>query len=399
MERRNIKHSLETADLIAGYLQSTLSELQKEKLFNWIAESEDNRKLFAEILDEQNLEQYLAEFATYNASTALDRFKSDQRARRSITRLMPRLKISMAVAASLLLLFSFGFWLYRQQQPAKQLDISKNKRDIAPGGNKAILTLANGTKIVLDSASSGEIAQQGGVTVTKTKSGQVIYNLAQLTSSSPEPAGYNTIATPSGGQYQVVLPDGSHVWLNAASSIRFPTVFSGNERKVEIKGEAYFEIVKNKEKPFRVLSGEQMVEVLGTHFNVMAYEDEKAIVTTLLEGSVAVSNSKGRVTIKPNQHVIMQRANSILTINQANADAAVMWKNGYFYFDDEPIEGIMRKVSRWYNVDIVYKGNITGKTFGGNISRFKKVSELLDVLQATGSIHFEIGERRIIVMP
>lgn len=388
---------MKIASLIAGYLQSTLSEQQKEKLFNWIAESESNRRAFSEILDEQNLERYLREFATYNATAALAKFKSERVVVKSITRFKPGLRIS--AAASLLLVLSFGFWLHRQQKHVMQLAVSKNKSDVAPGGNRATLTLANGTKIGLDSASNGEIAQQGGVTVTKTKSGQLIYNLADLASSAPAAEGYNTIATPRGGQYQVILPDGSHVWLNAASSIRFPTVFSNNERKVEINGEAYFEVAKDKTKPFRVLSGEQTVEVLGTHFNVMAYDDEKAIITTLLEGSVAVSNQKGRVIIKPNQNVTMQRNGSILTVNEADVEAAVMWKNGYFHFDDEPIEGIMRKVSRWYNVEIVYKGNVAGKTFGGNISRFKNVSELLDVLQTTGSIHFQIKERRIIVMP
>lgn len=388
---------MKIASLIAGYLQSTLSEQQKEKLFNWIAESESNRRAFSEILDEQNLERYLSEFATYNATTALAKFKSERVVVKSMTRFKPGLRIS--AAASLLLVLSFGFWLHRQQKHVMQLAVSKNKSDVAPGGNRATLTLANGTEIGLDSASNGEIAQQGGVTVTKTKSGQVIYNLADLASSAPAAEGYNTIATPRGGQYQVILPDGSHVWLNAASSIRFPTVFRNNERKVEINGEAYFEVAKDKTKPFRVLSGEQTVEVLGTHFNVMAYDDEKAIITTLLEGSVAVSNQKGRVIIKPNQNVTMQRNGSTLTVNETDVEAAVMWKNGYFHFDDEPIEGIMRKVSRWYNVEIVYKGNIAGKTFGGNISRFKNVSELLDVLQTTGSIHFQIKERRIIVMP
>lgn len=397
MERRNTEDSMKIASLIAGYLQSTLSEQQKEKLFNWIAESESNRRAFSEILDEQNLERYLSEFATYNATTALAKFKSERVVVKSMTRFKPGLRIS--AAASLLLVLSFGFWLHRQQKHVMQLAVSKNKSDVAPGGNRATLTLANGTEIGLDSASNGEIAQQGGVTVTKTKSGQVIYNLADLASSAPAAEGYNTIATPRGGQYQVILPDGSHVWLNAASSIRFPTVFRNNERKVEINGEAYFEVAKDKTKPFRVLSGEQTVEVLGTHFNVMAYDDEKAIITTLLEGSVAVSNQKGRVIIKPNQNVTMQRNGSTLTVNETDVEAAVMWKNGYFHFDDEPIEGIMRKISRWYNVEIVYKGNIAGKTFGGNISRFKNVSELLDVLQTTGSIHFQIKERRIIVMP
>jgi len=397
MEHKNIKHSFETADLIAGYLQATLSEPQKEKLFEWVAESEENQKLLAEILNEQNLEQYLAEFAAYDAQAALIKLKSKRGTVKKMARAtLPWLKIS--VAASLLLMFSFGFWLYQKQQHLAH-PVAQIKKDITPGGNKAILTLANGTKIVLDSASTGKIAQQGGVVVTKTNDGKVIYNLARLNDSAPGAGGDNTISTPRGGQYQVILPDGSHVWLNAASSIRFPTAFAHNERKVEITGEVYFEITKDKRKPFRVLSEEQMIEVLGTHFNVMAYADEKVIITTLLEGSVAVSNQKERVTIKPSQNVTLQRNSNTLTVNQADAQAAVMWKNGYLYFDDEPIESIMRKVSRWYDVEIVYKGNIAGKTFGGNISKFKNVSELLEVLQATGSIHFQTEERRIIVMP
>ncbi|MBU0695099.1 MAG: DUF4974 domain-containing protein [Bacteroidetes bacterium] len=396
MRDEKIVNSFLVADLIAGYLKSTLNEEQKEALSKWIKESDAHHKIFMELIDEQKVQDSLKQYTFYDAEKALLKFKSE----RESIKLTPRpivLWYKIALVASIICILSFGIWSYLSQRHPKQI-VTKSQIDVVPGGNKAILTLANGKKIILDSSSNGEIAKEGGVIITKTKGGRVIYDLSHQNNFN-EVVAYNTISTPRGGQYQVILPDGSQAWLNAASSIHFPTVFKSNERKVEITGEVYFEVSKDKTKPFRVMTGDQMVEVLGTHFNVMAYADEKATVTTLLEGSVKVSNSKNQVLLKPNQEATLHRDNQNFAVKDADAESAVMWKNGYFLFNDESLESIMRKISRWYNVEVVYKGDVAQKTFGGTISRFKNLSELLEVLQATGSVHFKIEEGRIIAMP
>jgi len=342
------------------------------------------------------------------------------------------LKRGIAAAAIIFIVLTCGLYYYQNKPKSPQLAAQKlqpKKNDIAPGGNKAILTLADGSKISLSDAANGEIAKQAGISITKTSNGQLIYSIAD--SQPVEGLGqlqvYNTIETPKGGQYQINLPDGSKVWLNAASSLRFPTKFAGNERKVELSGEAYFEIahitLPSEESrtgakkdsgaeamPFKVISGNQTVEVLGTHFNINAYSDEPSIRTTLLEGSVRVllnsPSGEGLMNfskrLKPGQQ---SKVNKMINVFNVDTQEAIAWKNGYFIFNNENIESIMRKVSRWYNVDIEYQGNISQKALWGSLSRFKNLSELIDMLELTGSVHFKIvrgatseKERRIIVM-
>ncbi|MHB1179403.1 MAG: FecR family protein [Daejeonella sp.] len=326
-------------------------------------------------------------------------------------------------AAVIFMVLTSGLYFYLNKPTGSQLATQKlhpKKNDIAPGGNKAILTLSDGSKISLSDAANGEIAKQGGISITKTSNGQLIYSIAnsQPTTHTSNLI-YNTIETPKGGQYQINLPDGSKVWLNAASSLRFPASFTGNERKVELSGEAYFEVAHitlpagSGAMPFKVTSGNQTIEVLGTHFNVSAYSDEPSIRTTLLEGSVRVSlpsplSGEGldrnfSKLIKPGQQ---SKVNETIKVFNVDTEEAVAWKNGYFMFNNENIQSIMRKISRWYNVDIEYRGNISQKALWGSVSRFKNVSEVLDLIELTGSVHFKIvpgdnsgEERRIIVMP
>jgi ferric-dicitrate binding protein FerR (iron transport regulator) len=203
-----------------------------------------------------------------------------------------------------------------------------------------------------------------------------------------------------GGQYQLLLPDGSKVWLNSGSSIRFPTAFIGKERVVELKGEAFFDIKENKKMPFIVRTNNSMdIKVLGTQFNVMAYEDEKSINTTLLEGSVQILKETGSTYLEPGQAAVLNKGSGKIKVAPADIEDAVAWKNGYFIFSNENIESIMRKVSRWYNVEIEYQGNLNNKDFVGTISRDKNISELLKMLELTGAIHFRIEGRRVTVMP
>ncbi|HWW40092.1 FecR family protein, partial [Pedobacter sp.] len=260
---------------------------------------------------------------------------------------------------------------------------------------KAVLTLSDGKNIILDEAADGHIADQSGVTITKTKQGEIIYAVNNhLTSKA-----VNQISTPKGGQYQIQLPDGTKVWLNSASSLRYPASFSGPERKVELSGEAYFEVTKNKNMPFKVLTRKQEITVLGTHFNVNGYEDEETIKTTLLEGSVKVKimGSENSALLKPGEQSVYEK-NGLNVVN-ADLDEVIAWKNGYFLFQDEDIHAVMRKVARWYDIEVVYQGNLSRKHIGGSVSKSKDLSDVLMILKATDEVNFKIEGRRVTVMP
>ncbi|HEY0175669.1 MAG TPA: FecR domain-containing protein [Pedobacter sp.] len=309
----------------------------------------------------------------------------------------------IAAAAIILITLGTGLYFYTgNDRHASQLARLHNTM-IKAGGNYASLTLADGTKISLDAAVSGEVARQSGLSIEKTKSGQLVYKVKSGADLPASATAYNTIATPKGGQYEVDLPDGTKVWLNSASSLKFPLVFSGNRRQVNLEGEAYFEVTHNKEKPFIVNSERQQVEVLGTHFDVNTYADEPHVKTTLLEGSVKVSPvgshqavAGSSIMLKPNQQAVLDRHS--LKVTASDINEAVAWKNGYFIFQNEDMESIMRKISRWYNVDVVFEGDFKDKKFEGSISRFKDVTEILRKFELTGSVYFKIDGRRITVM-
>ncbi|MDR6784397.1 FecR family protein [Pedobacter africanus] len=275
--------------------------------------------------------------------------------------------------------------------------------DVAPGGNKAILTLADGSKILLDSAVNGEVIKQSGVVVTKAADGQLVYTIQERGADGDHKKNLtNTVSTPRGGQYQVNLPDGTRVWLNAASELKFPLSFAGlKERRVSLTGEAYFEVKKDAAKPFIVASDRQVVQVLGTHFNVNSYKEDTNTKTTLLEGAVKVQSLKGgspdEAMLKPGQQARIGNASSAISVATVDPLAEIAWKKGQFFFENEPIENIMKEVSRWYDVDIVYKDDFAGKTVWGSVTRYGNVSKVLSILELTGGIHFKIEGRRIIV--
>ena len=310
-----------------------------------------------------------------------------------------KIRVWQSAAAAILILLTAGIYYY-QNSPEPVIvktETPRFRNDVAPGNNKAILTLDDGSKIDLDDAKTGILASESNIDIKKTGVGQLEYTAGTQTVKTVK---YNILSTPLGGEYQLVLPDGSKVWLNSGSTLRFPTAFIGSERIVELKGEAYFDIAKNPKMPFLVRTNNAMdIKVLGTQFNVMAYDDEKNINTTLIEGSVEVLKESGKTTLKPGQEAILNKRSGNIKVASADLEQAIAWKNGYFIFYNENIESIMRKVSRWYNVDIVYQGNLNNKDFVGTISRNKNVSELLKMLELTGAIHFSIDGRRITVMP
>lgn len=271
------------------------------------------------------------------------------------------------------------------------------KQVIKPGHNTALLTLADGSTILLDSAADGVLAQEAGITVLKLK-GRLSYDKVRQQTSVPA---YNKVFTGRGNQYQLELSDGTIVWLNAASSIRFPISFTGSERKVEITGEAYFEVAKDAKRPFRVMvqsaQGSSEVEVLGTHFNINAYDDEEAVKTTLLEGAIKLSRKQATQLLKPGQQARYDAQSALSVKAGVDVEKVVAWKNGSFVFDHQDIRSIMRQISRWYDVDIVYQGVPTNETFSGIVSRKSDVLKVLKIMQANG-VHFSIEGRKIIVL-
>ena len=285
-------------------------------------------------------------------------------------------------AASVILILVAGFsYFYFKTNNDKQLsrnavENTKIKNDIGPGGNKATLTLSNGSTIILDSAQNGLVSKQGNVQVMKTESGKLVYEKQTGEAIAIQ---YNTISTPRGGQYQLTLADGSQVWLNAESSITFPTSFTGNQREVKISGEAYFEVAHNANMPFQVSVNGMDVKVLGTHFNVNAYEDDGDIKTTLLEGSVEVSKGRKSVIIKPGEQAHV--AGNIQVEKNVNLENVMAWKNRYFLLSGTSLQSLMRQISRWYDVDVSYDGEMPERKFGGSISYNVNLSTLLQALK------------------
>lgn len=305
------------------------------------------------------------------------------------------------VAASVLFVALISLLMFLPGSKNEEAGLAKKenklyKDDIAPGGNRATLTLADGSTIILDSANNGAISKQGNTTVIKLSDGQVAYKPSNL-NLQPSTINYNTITTPRGGQYQLELADGSKVWLNAASSITFPTSFSGKDRDVKIIGEAYFEVAHNASMPFRVSVGDMKVEVLGTDFNVNAYEDQGEIKTTLLKGSVKVMEGNHSVLLKPGQQAKLQTTNHQLYVtNDVDVEQVMAWKNGLFYFDHTALSDVMSQFERWYDVDVMFARDFSDKRFTGKMYRNVRASEVFKVLEGLG-IHFKIENGKVIV--
>lgn len=287
----------------------------------------------------------------------------------------------IAAAAVLIMIGMVAVFQYSGSNKENQITFVK---DLAPGGNKAILTLGDGSAIPLSGSGKGQLAQESGVVIEKTEDGQIIYKVKYqaLEGNTTQKTVYNTIATPKGGQFQVSLPDGTRVWLNAASSLKYPVQFVATERRVQLTGEAYFEVAKNKKKPFIVESKQQYVEVLGTHFNINSYEEAAVTKTTLFEGSVrvgGVSSTGSKVTtLKPGQQSVL--TNGHIDITENNTDAALAWQKGLFSFTDADLKTIMTEFARWYNVEVVYVGNLPDQHFTGEISRKVSASAFLKIL-------------------
>ncbi|WP_259069257.1 FecR family protein [Mucilaginibacter sp. X4EP1] len=315
-----------------------------------------------------------------------------------------RLLLRIAAAASLLIICTFGGYRILHNK-STAIKVAKNRtNDVAPGGNKAILTLANGQKIYINDAKKGVITHQAGIKVTKNKNGQIVYlvshaNDADGTSDDVNVAlAYNTLSTPRGGQSSVTLSDGTVAYLDAGSSIKFPVLFHGNERRVAVTGQVYFDVVHNAAKPFRVDVKGQTIEDIGTSFNINAYDDEPVIKTTLLSGSIKISKGNKSATLVPGQQAVTLLSMDAIHVKDVDTEEAKAWKEGYFLFNNEKLESVMRKISRWYDVDVVYPDDQKlDVEYWGSITRYGNVSKVLNMLQITGDVRFRIDGKKIIV--
>jgi len=371
--------------LLKKYQEGTLSNEDKDKVDAWYLHKASNSNLQ---LNEYELED------SYEYLKAKLPLKQETK----VIRIWPR----VAVAASIAVLLGTGiFYFTKTKEQIPQ--VAEKPQEIAPGGNRGILTLSNGKQIVLaDISAKDTIAKEGEedeVTIKMGANGVITYIINPNTVASKADANlFNTLSTPTGGQYNIVLADGTKVYLNAVSSIKYPTQFNGDQRIVELDGEAYFEVAKNKNKPFIVKSGDQDIEVLGTNFNVHAYDNESVVKTTLLEGSVAVNYKNQKAILKPGQQSNVSDKFNKITIKQVDTEAAIAWKNGRFKFDNADLKTVMRQLERWYGIKVEYRGDVSDVRFNGGTFMNKNLSEVLKVLELS-NIKFKVEGKTIIVYP
>lgn len=303
----------------------------------------------------------------------------------------------LSAAAIFVALLSGGYFALRNNKP--ELTAQKFKNDVLPGSTKATLTLADGRQITLDEEKEGALTREGNVVVRKTRDGQLIYDMSGVAGSSKgkSQTAYNIISTPSGGKYMLILEDGTKVWMNSASSLKFPVAFTGDTRNVELTGEAYFEVARNRNKPFFVKGRGLDIKVLGTSFNLNSYASEPAAIATLIEGSVEVSGAGKKVLLKPGNQAGVS-GSGISLVPHADLEEATAWKNGYFQFRDARLSEIMRQLARWYDVTVEYDRNLPDEEYTGVISQSVKISKVLEMLEQGGGVEFRIDGRKITVL-
>lgn len=368
------------SELEAKWLNGTITEEEKREYASWYNEGQDLPVSIPE------------GFASSEEAHRQRMLRNINGLRTRKVPAMVRVYRTAAVAATLILLLA-GFYLYhkrdaRQTRELVQTPAARQSHDIAPGKTRATLTLSNGRTILLDPASNGVLGHDSGVNISNSDS-----VLTYQGNSESRSLAYNTLSTAKGEQYSVTLSDGTRVWLNAASSLRFPIQFTGKQRKVEVAGEAYFEVTRNASQPFYVTSGNTNVQVLGTSFNINAYDNEPMVRTTLLEGSVSIND---RVRLSPNQQSRVEKDGSIKVLRDIDVDDAVAWKNGAFSFNNADITTVMRQLERWYDIEVVYEGDKPADLFYGGISRQSSLMEVLKILQAS-KVRFRLEGKKLIV--
>jgi transmembrane sensor len=393
----NKEHLLQ---LLHKYFNNTIEQEECKELFQYI--DEGDKDILSDAVDELlfqdggevNFDNFQAE-NIFKRISADPRFTGHQHTKWHQSRWLQ-------VAAILLVSLSFSLYFYLSDSKTysnEQVSHSapaKAPNPIVPGSSKAILTLANGQRIPLNGTTNEEISKQAGISISKNKDGKT-FCYASVASTAKQPT-INRIETPKGGEFQIVLADGTKVWLNSASSLTFPDSFSGDKREVKLTGEGYFEVAKDRKKKFLVNVNDATIEVLGTHFNISSYQDEGSILTTLLEGSVKLSKNNNHVILKPGQQASVAHTASQIKVSEIDVAEVMAWKNGIFFFKREDVKSVMKKVARWYDIDVEYRGNMQGKVLQGTISRFENIEKLMNAFELTGALHYKIEGRRVIIM-
>jgi transmembrane sensor len=398
---------IEKAKLVEKYLDGNLTDEETTKLDNWISESPENKELFETLTNKTALSALMKEY--YEAHTSKD--DAQKRANEmtfgvapAVVRPMYNFLKRMSVAAAVMVVVGVGGYIwysnYNKVKPVPHAQVKpQQQHDVSPGKYSAMLTLADGSQVALDST-AGTFAQQGNASLV-SRDGKLVYEKGKERSKEVL---YNTLTTSKGEMYGVTLNDGTKVWLNSASSIHYAVIFTGSERKVVITGEAYFEVAKNRDQPFIVQVKGMEVEVLGTHFNVNSYADEPAMKTTLLEGKVGVRSAatNAQTILEPGEQAILQQTGdnkmALVKTKDVDVDAEVAWRFGYFNFSNTDFRTLMRQLERWYDVEVVYQGDVPDVKSFGEIPRELSLSQVLNALQRPG-VHFKVVDKKIVVLP
>lgn len=392
----NLQKAERVAYLIAGHLRGTLTPPEQDELDDWITESDENLELFETLTDEDNIDMAMQRYLATEREKAAALAGVKKRVG-LLAKKRPVKRLGLYLTAASLLVAAAGLYLFTRptsQQPIEKPISQQRPGDVPAGSEKAVLTLSDGRTLILDSSRSGLLANEGGVTIKGNEAGEIVYAGTQTGMH------YNVVSTPRGGHYKVVLSDGTQVWLNAESSLRFPAGFASHQRAVELRGEGYFEVATNAGKPFLVTvltaSGDGgTIKVLGTHFNINGYNDEELVKATLLEGSVQVEKNGKTKIISPGEQAVITDNVRVVKVDVAEETA---WKNGKFLFRDATIKSIGEQVKRWYDVEVVYQGTVS-QHFNTEISRNIPLSRLLEGLEGTGQVTFELKGRTLTIKP
>lgn len=384
------------ACLLNIYTSGKATDAEEDELMTWVLEAENDDALKNFMLDIWNQRHSKNDYAYVDWEDIYSQIVAKAEKGKSKATGWKR-SIGWVAAASVLLISSIIYFYPSSDQQEKITASPQLKKDVAPPtGDKAVLILADGTKIEMDSVSNGMIAVQGDVSIVREEDGTITYS-----GKAGRDISYNTFRVPKGSKpLSLTLTDGSRVWINVGSSITYPTAFVGKEREVMIKGEVYFEVAHNAAMPFKVKNGDITIHVLGTHFNVNAYNDDGVEKITLLEGAVVVNQKNEAKTLKPGQQALVRESGENIRIQKTvDLNEVMAWRDGKFIFNQSmDIHGIMRQLERWYNVDVVYQGEVTQR-FWGSVSKDVNLSQVLKIFEATGGVKFEIEGSRITVLP
>ncbi|MCS3798819.1 FecR family protein [Niastella sp. OAS944] len=405
MNEQQIEKISHIASLIVGDMQDSLTTDERQELNAWLQENGDNYLLYEELMDQEKLGTDLKELNKYDPSRAYERL-TQKIFPEQTTGKRVYFKIWWYTAAALLLLVAGGIAYFALNKPAKsiipQSSIIAQKKapGTTPDTKKAVLILADGSSIPLNEIANGDIAYQGQVIIHKNQNGQLEY---KPSGASVNIAGSNTLRTPRGGEYQVVLEDGTRIWLNSASTLQFPVQFNTNERRVILTGEAYFEVAKaidpktNNKKSFIVSVDNMEVQAIGTAFNISAYKEDNRSQTTVVEGLVKVSRHNKFSMLKPGKKLVA--ADTSFTIEDADVKQETAWKNGEFVFRNTSLKMVMNELARWYDMDVQYAPGVPSLHFSGEVQRESEVTKVLEMLEYTGGVKFTINNRIITVHP